>query len=140
MLINMWPFSTIRELRETCVGYINDNKLYISKVHDLERTVEVLTGANGVLITELEQTKIREAHLLSKIFDFTGLNKNTKEETQPVHRDPINIGNGKKPWPAVKEALELESRRKYWEAKGKKEPSQETISKTEEELLSEDVL
>ena len=115
----MWPF----------------DKLLYSRVQNLERTVEVLTGANGVLERELERSRNQEQLLLAKIFEFTGLNKTSQGEVGGalIRQEPIKIGNKGIPWPKIKEELEIKAKREYWENKQKQK---EQIEKIEKEILS----
>lgn len=136
MFINFWPFSIINQLKELGEGYHNDNKVLSSRVHDLERQVEMMTGANQILTSELDYSKRDNEMLLSKIFDFTGLNNKEKVRIE-IPQQPINIGSGKKSWPAIKENLEIKARADYWEkkkAESENKPN-DTINELEKEVL-----
>lgn len=119
----MWPF----------------DKLLVNKMNDLERTVEVLTGANQVLQRELDDTKIREANLLDKIFNITGVNRYSPNIPTNQSRDPISIGNRGKPWPQVRHALEVEAKEKYWREKKEKQEKQDNINTNSEGVLASDL-
>jgi len=119
----MWPFDTV----------------LTNRIHDLERTVEIITGANSVLTTELERSKFNEANLLEKIFNLTGVNNVRSNTTKPAEtRQPISFGKKSTSWPQLKENLELKAREEYWNNK-KKEASSEKGS-TELDSLEKDVI
>ena len=119
----MWPFDTV----------------LTNRIIDLERTVEIITGANSVLTTELERSKFNEANLLEKIFNLTGVNNVQRNDTKSTEaRQPIHFGKKSTSWPQLKENLELKAREEYWNNK-KKEASSEKGS-TELDSLEKDVI
>lgn len=125
----MWPF----------------DKILLSRIHDLERTIEMVNGANCVLEKELNDSKLREANLLDKIFNITGVNRisnngHQKDETKST--DPIRLTNRSRSWPEVRQSLETQSRAKYWEDKKEREEIKSRKSSSPEQIdqLEQDVI
>lgn len=115
----MWPFDSI----------------LFNRVKDLERTIEVLTGANSILTQELERNKLKEELLLEKIFNFTGLNQQGRINTGVrKEQQPINIGKKAGLWPQLKENLELKAREEYWAKKS----TQESVNSLERKVMDKE--
>ena len=119
----IWPFNLLAE-----------NMILKSRVHDLERSVEIMTGENQVLRQELERAKQKEDYYLDKIFDFVGLN--AKTETKIRIENPQMFSLGKRSnWGQIKTKLEADAHDKAKEIKEKEEYWRNQISKTEKEIL-----
>lgn len=110
------------------------DRILVNRIRDLERTVEILTGANSVLSQELEKAQHNEAHLLEKIFNITGVNRfsNNGHQEQTKSSDPIRLTNRPKSWPELRQNLETQSKIQYWENK----KAQEAIDKKEKRVAS----
>jgi len=112
-----------------------------NRIHDLERTVEIITGANSVLTNELERSKFNEANLLEKIFNLTGVNNIQRNDTKPAEiRQPIKFGKKSTSWPQLKDNLELKAREEYWSNKKKEASSDHSdseLSKLEKDVIGE---
>lgn len=121
----MWPFNLIAILKK-------ELEISQNRVRDLERTVESSLGANHVLSNELMEAKQREERLLQKVFDITGLNRNTQTIPSNVVNKPIQVGPKVGNWGQVREDLEDKARREHWE--NKKKENDAKISKLEEEI------
>ena len=116
----MWPFDTI--LR--------------NRIKDLERTVEILTGANGVLTQTLENAIFDKDQLLNKLFEITGLNSSYSPRSSSSGTERIQIGKKGIPWPQVKENLELKAREEYW----RKKEDVKVVKETPTEILEKEIL
>ena len=117
----MWPFDNI--LR--------------NRIRDLERTVEILTGANGVLTQTLERAIIDKDQLLNKLFEITGLNSSSLPRSESSGTARIQVGRKGVTWPQVKENLELKAREEYW---AKKEAERFKDKETPIEELEKEIL
>src|SRR5437016_4187677 len=106
----MWPFDKLKQLEI----YRKELEITQNRIHDLERTVEIITGQNQILTQQLEHFQASEASLLDKIFTYTGIIKENRTQSMNEIRTPINI-NRKVEWPKVKQDLELKARQAYWE-------------------------
>lgn len=98
------------------IRYFQTNRMLQDRIKDLERTVEVITGANNVLTVELKEAKDREAKLLDKIFEVTGLN-HRNQTVRDVPRNPIPLTKRNESWPQMRENLETQAKKEYWEKK-----------------------
>ena len=112
----MWPF----------------NSILLDRIKNLERTVEILTGANQVLTEQLNLSQVREANLLDKIFSITGVNRTAPTSSNKETQAPIRVSK-RVEWPKLKENLELEARKEYWAKK--KEQTEVGIEGLEKEVL-----
>lgn len=97
----MWPF----------------DKILIKRIRDLERSLEIMTGANEVLSRELDRAQTNEADLLDKIFTITGVNRVTPPRPTEGPQDKVRIGGRSTSWPHLRENLETKAREEYWEKK-----------------------
>jgi hypothetical protein len=119
----MWPF----------------DKLLTNRISDLEKQVELITGQNQILTSQLEMAQAERVDLLNKIFAITGVIKFNRpiSEDESVKREPIPISKRSVGWPQMKQNLEVQARAEYWEKKAKeKEAKQVTVN----EQLEKDVL
>src|SRR3972149_6103450 len=97
----MWPFDYIKTIR----------------IHDLERTIEILTGANQILTQQLENAQFNEKYLQNKIFDITGVNSQSIPSSSQNRKEPISVGKNIRSWSKTKQDLELKAREEYWNKK-----------------------
>ena len=104
-----------------------------ARIRDLERSLEIITGANSILVQQLEKSQMNEEKLREKIFEMTGISRGTaKPQTSAASLNPINMGK-RIEWAKLKEDLETKARSEYWEEKKRKA---EEIDKLEKEVLS----
>lgn len=96
-----------------------------NRIRELELLNETLLGKNYILERELDKAQNDALEFRMKLFEVIGLGpmKPLAPEIQgpKIQRDPIQVGNRKTPsWPQVRETLEVQARREYWEKKNKK--------------------
>ncbi len=118
------------------------DKILLNRIKDLERTIEVMTGREQVLVKELERSQKREEDLLQKIFNLTGVNSSSNgNRNEHASVASMKIGGKSSSWPTIRENLELKAREEYWSRKNKEQEIQkdsliEDVEKLEKETLS----
>lgn len=109
------------------------DKILLDRIKDLERTIEVLTGANGILERELEKSQSSERELKEKIFEFTGLTHTTSPIQKEINRDPIRLTK-QVSWPNIRNTLEIKARENYWASKKKDQEASDGVTEKIDEL------
>lgn len=114
--------------------YANQLDSSVARIRDLERTIEIMTGANSVLSQQLEKAQLNEERLKEKIFEITGVSHSPKTpvQTSTASLKPINIDR-RVEWAKLKDDLETKTRMEYWEEKKRKA---EELDKLEKEILA----
>lgn len=80
-----------------------------NRIHDLELSNERLISQIQVLQESLTNEQNNNSHLLNKIFDLTGINKNENKQVTVPSNKPIQIGGQRLNWPAARQTLEQKS-------------------------------
>jgi transposase len=106
-----------------------------ARIRDLEQTAEALLGSNAVLERELEKAQFGRDKLLDKLFQVTGIGDTQGKAPPSMPKEFQTLARAAVPWPKVKESLELEARKKYWE---NKKGEQEELEKEREDLKVKD--
>jgi TolA-binding protein len=119
--------------------YFRTNLALQDRIHDLEGQIENLIGANNILTTQLNLAQSREANLLEKIFDITGVNKQKQVITSnPKMPDMIQLAKKGTPWAKVRANLEMKAQEEYWNNKNQKQDENKLdSSKTEDKEFNE---
>ena len=97
----MWPFDKILEAR----------------IKELERTVEIVSGANSVLERELGRAQSQETFLMTRLLEIGGLAPRTLQNNYSGPKAPIQMQGKVAGWSQMRQNLEDNSRREYWEKK-----------------------
>jgi len=114
-------------------AYFTTNKTLRNRIHDLERTIEILTGTNNILERELGESKGKEERLLEKVFQVAGISDKKSQDIKvpPSPDNFISMGRKGLPWAKAREVLETKALENYWEAK---KAAEESKGKVEESM------
>jgi len=113
----VWPFDKILEAR----------------IRELERTIEIVTGANNILERELGRSQSQETFLLTRLLEIGGLAPKTPFADPGFSRQrPVAMGGKTANWRDLQQNLEMKAREEYWEQRKKEQEAKEKVNQGSE--------
>jgi hypothetical protein len=103
---------------QAIVNFFKNKTILIQRIKDLEKSLETVLGANGVLQDQLSKSEAKEVLLLQKVFQIAGIGEQKAPAERSASTEPINFMAAAKKgsnWASIKEKLESSSRTAYWE-------------------------